>query len=161
VASSALNARHNPSFFARRRGLTLYSHTSSQGPQFWVDVVNCLMREATYVLDGLVYQDILPIYEHYTDTHGSTDLIFGLFEILGYRFAPRLRDLPDQVLYRARKGADYGALYAVRWSSPSYRPSCGTTRSNKRFRRLATSPRPVISSVTWTMSSFGGASWSG
>jgi hypothetical protein len=62
VASSALNARHNPPFFARRRGVTLYSHSSKQGPQFWIDVVNCLMREATYVLDGLVYQDVLPIH---------------------------------------------------------------------------------------------------
>jgi TnpA family transposase len=63
--------------------LTLYSHSSDQGSQFWIDVVNCLMREATYVLDGLVYQDVLPIHEHYTDMAGSTDLIFGLFEILG------------------------------------------------------------------------------
>jgi len=113
VGSSALNARHNPPFFVRRRGLTLYSHVSDQGPQFWIDVVNCLMREATYVLDGLVYQDALPIHEHYSDTAGYTDLIFGLFDVLGYRFAPRLRDLPDQVLYRARKEADYGALDPV------------------------------------------------
>ena len=113
VSSSAINARHNPPFFARRRGLTLYSHVSDQGPQFWIDVVNCLMREATYVLDGLVYQDALPIHEHYSDTAGYTDLIFGLFDMLGYRFAPRLRDLPDQVLYQARKEAEYGALDSV------------------------------------------------
>jgi TnpA family transposase len=29
---------------------------------------------------------------------------------LGFRFAPRFRDLPDQTLYRARKGVDYGVL---------------------------------------------------
>jgi len=29
---------------------------------------------------------------------------------LGFRFAPRFRDLPDQTLYRAKKGADYGVL---------------------------------------------------
>jgi hypothetical protein len=40
----------------------------------------------------------------------NTDLIFGLFTLLGFRFAPRLRDLPDQTLYRARKGFDYGVL---------------------------------------------------
>ena len=32
------------------------------------------MREATYVLDGLLYQDAPEIKEHYTDTHGYTDL---------------------------------------------------------------------------------------
>jgi TnpA family transposase len=40
----------------------------------------------------------------------NTDLIFGLFTLLGFRFAPRLRDLSDQTLYRARKGVDYGVL---------------------------------------------------
>jgi len=113
VSASALNARHNPRFMAQRRLVTAYSHVLDQGPQFWIDVVSCLVRESTYVLDGLVYQDAPPIEEHYTDTAGSTDLVFGLFEALGYRFAPRLRDLPDQVLYRAQKGTSYGALDAV------------------------------------------------
>ncbi len=53
------------------------------------------------------------ILEHYSDTHGYTDLVFGLCTILGKRFAPRLRDLPDQVLCRARKESDYGALNPV------------------------------------------------
>ncbi len=113
VAASSLNARHNPRFMAQKRIITAYSHVLDQGPQFWIDVVSCLVRESTYVLDGLVYQDAPPIQEHYTDTHGSTDLVFGLFEALGYRFAPRLRDLPDQVLYRAQKGVPYGALNSV------------------------------------------------
>ena len=39
--------------------------------------------------------------------------MFGLFSLLGFRFAPRLRDLPDQTLYRAQKGADYGVLAPV------------------------------------------------
>ena len=39
--------------------------------------------------------------------------MFGLFSMLGFRFAPRLRDLPDQTLYRARKGADYGVLAPI------------------------------------------------
>ncbi len=113
VAASTLNARHHPRYFGMRRGVTVYSHVSDQGTQFWIDVVNCQLREATYVLDGLLYQETLPIQEHYTDTHGYTDILFGLFEVLGYRFAPRLRDLPDQALARARADADYGALDAV------------------------------------------------
>jgi TnpA family transposase len=99
MAASDLHARHLPRYFGMRRG-----------EQFWIDVVNCTMREATYVLDGLLYQDAPEIKEHYTDTSGYTDLIFGLFTLLGFRFAPRLRDLPDQTLYRARKGFDYGVL---------------------------------------------------
>jgi len=110
MAASNLNARYNPRYFGVRRGVTLYNHVNNRGEQFWIDVVNCLMREAVYVLDGLLHQDAALIKEHYTDTHGFTELLFGLFSLLGFRFAPRLRDLGDQTLYRAQKGADYGAL---------------------------------------------------
>src|SRR2546430_11454900 len=46
----------------------------------------------------------------YRNVYINTDLIFGLFTLLGFRFAPRFRDLPDQTLYRARKGVEYGVL---------------------------------------------------
>jgi TnpA family transposase len=48
-----------------------------------------------------------------TDTGGFTELLFGLFMLLGFRFAPRLRDLSDQTLYRPRKHTDYGVLMPV------------------------------------------------
>jgi len=83
---------------------------SNQSNQPWIDVVNCLVRESTYVLDGLLYQDAPPIKEHYVDTGGFTELLFGLFMLLGFRFAPRLRDLSDQTLYRPRKHTDYGCV---------------------------------------------------
>jgi TnpA family transposase len=55
------------------------------------------------VLDGLLqHQTGLRIAEHYTDTGGATDQVFGLFALLGYRFAPRLRDLKDRRLYAFR-----------------------------------------------------------
>lgn len=113
VAASALNARPLPRYFDMRRGVTVYSHVSDQGCQFWTDVISCHAHDGTYVLDGLLHQDVLPIKEHYTDTHGYTDLIFGLFELLGYRFAPRLADLKEQLLARPWKGGDYGSLNPV------------------------------------------------
>ena len=70
-------------------------------------------QQCNHFLDGLLYQDSLPIREHYTDTTATPDLLFGLFELLGFPFTPRLRDLPDQTLYRARRGADYGSLSGV------------------------------------------------
>ena len=47
-----------------------------------------------YVLDGLFDQDtVLDIQEHFTDTGGASDHIFGLFALIGKRFSPRLRNL--------------------------------------------------------------------
>ena len=72
MAASNLNARHNRRHFGMRRGITLYNHVNNRGEQYWIDVVNCTMREALYVLDGLLYQDAPEIKEHYTDTGGFT-----------------------------------------------------------------------------------------
>lgn len=58
------------------------------------------MRDATHVLDGLLYHESdLQIEEHYTDTAGFTDHVFGLMQLLGFRFAPRIRYLKDKNLY--------------------------------------------------------------
>jgi TnpA family transposase len=71
------------------------------------------MSEAPYVLDGLhhhAHQTDLRIVEHYTDTAGATDHVFGLCHLLGYRFAPRIKDLKDRKLYTVEKPGTYPVL---------------------------------------------------
>jgi TnpA family transposase len=71
----------------------------------------CAPREAGYVLGGILDNDtVLAIREHTFDTHGFTEHLFGLCVLLGITFMPRLKDLPDQVLSRIDRDADYGAL---------------------------------------------------
>ena len=68
------------------------------------------VRDSTHVLDGLLYHESdLRIEEHYTDTAGFTDHVFALMHLLGFRFAPRIRDLDDTKLYIPR-GEAYEAL---------------------------------------------------
>ena len=66
------------------------------------------------MLDGLLYHESdLRIEEHYTDTAGFTDHLFALMSTLGFRFAPRIRDLADTKLYgpkRARGEPSFDAL---------------------------------------------------
>jgi TnpA family transposase len=38
--------------------------------------------------------------EHTTDTHGATEIVFALFDLLGLRFIPRLKDAGDLRLHR-------------------------------------------------------------
>ncbi len=53
------------------------------------------------MLDGLLENDtVLRPREHYTDTHGFTEQLFGLCFLLGYSFMPRLRDLAVLLWYR-------------------------------------------------------------
>jgi TnpA family transposase len=57
-------------------------------------------RDATHVVDGLMYHETdLKIEEHFTDTNGFTDHVFGICHILGFRFCPRMRDLSSKKLH--------------------------------------------------------------
>jgi TnpA family transposase len=63
----------------------------------------------------------LVIEEIYTDTAGFTDHVFALCHVLGTRFAPRIRDLPDKKLYTLEPSATYTALTAIIGSKSNVR----------------------------------------
>ncbi len=91
--------------------LQLYTHTSGQHSVYATQAISCAPREAGYVLSGILDNDTaLDIREHTSDTHGFTEHLFGLCPLLGIAFMPRLKDLPDQVLSRIDRDADYGVL---------------------------------------------------
>ena len=112
IQQSSLLASFYPRYFGYyERAVTVYTHTSDQYSVFGTRVVSCSPREALYVLDGLLENNtVLRLREHYTDTHGFTEHIFGLSYLLGYSFMPRLRDLADQRLYKPEREVNYGCL---------------------------------------------------
>ena len=84
---------------------------TDQYTPFYSKVIAANARDATYVLDGLLYHESdLRIEEHYTDTAGFTDQVFALCHLLGFRFAPRIRDLADKRLYVPDPHREYAAL---------------------------------------------------
>jgi TnpA family transposase len=81
-------------------GVQLYTHISDQYAPFHTKVISATVRDATHVLDGLLYHESdVRIEEHYTDTAGFTDHVFALMHLLGFPFASRIRDLADKRLY--------------------------------------------------------------
>jgi TnpA family transposase len=94
-------------------GAVLYTHVFGHYGPFYTRVISATMSEAPYVLDGLhhhAHQTDLRILEHYTDTAGATDHVFGLCHLLGYRFAPRIKDLKDRKLYTVEKSGTWPLL---------------------------------------------------
>ena len=86
--------------YGQEPSVQFYTHISDQYTPFHTKVINATVRDATHILDGLLYHESdLRIEEHYTDTAGFTDHVFGLMHLLGFRFAPRIRDLADKRLY--------------------------------------------------------------
>jgi len=113
IGVSALHADSNP-HYGTGKGATIYRFVSDQFSTFYTKVINTNARDAVHVIDGLLHHETdLVIEEHYTDTAGYTDQIFGLTHLLGFRFAPRLRDLADSKLYTIGKSADYSKLEKI------------------------------------------------
>jgi TnpA family transposase len=48
-----------------------------------------------------------------TDTAGVSDVVFGLFWLLGYQFSPRLADIGEARFWRLDAKADYGVLNTI------------------------------------------------
>lgn len=97
--------------YGQEPGVQFYTHISDQYAPFHTKVISATIRDATHVLDGLLYHESdLRIEEHYTDTAGFTDHVFALMHLLGFRFAPRIRDLADKRLYIHGDAAQYPTL---------------------------------------------------
>lgn len=92
-------------------GVQFYTHVSDQYMPFHTKVINVGVRDATYVLDGLLHHESeLRIEEHYTDTSGFTDHVFALMHLLDFKFAPRIKDISDKKLYTPSNDKDYPFL---------------------------------------------------
>ena len=74
-------------------------------------VIPDTLRDSMFVLEGLLEQQTgLQPTEIMTDTTGASDMVFGLFWLLGYQFSPRLADAGGSVFWRVDRDADYGPL---------------------------------------------------
>lgn len=105
------NMGHINPKYGSEPGRLIYTHVSDQYSPFHSKLVNVGIRESTYVLDGLLYhQSDLKVDEHYTDTAGFTDHVFALMHLLGFKFAPRIRDLGDTKLFIPKGDNPYQAL---------------------------------------------------
>ncbi|MFP8885274.1 Tn3 family transposase [Streptomyces mangrovi] len=96
------------------QGLSTYTHVSDQHTTFGTKVIVVTRREAHYVLDEIMGNKTdLPITEHATDTHGVTLVNFALFDLVGMRLSPRIRDLGKIALYRMDPQRDVNSLWPV------------------------------------------------
>ena len=86
-------------FGYRRGALTVLNWTSDQYSQYGTKVVSVAEREAVHTLEAILHTS-LDIREHTTDTHGATEHVFALFDLLGLSFIPRLRDAGELRLHR-------------------------------------------------------------
>lgn len=101
VPLNTFTADFNKKYFNQSRGITYYNFVSDQFTGIHGIVVTGTLRDSLYILDGpLEQQTHLDPTEFMTDTAAYSDLIFGIFWLLGYRFSPRIADLGSTQLWR-------------------------------------------------------------
>jgi TnpA family transposase len=108
---NTLNSGPNSKYFGAGRGITYYSLTSDQYTGLHGIVTPGTLRDSLVVLATLLEQQTsLNPQQIMTDTAGASDIVFGLFWLLGYQFSPRLADIKSRRFWRMDPDADYGVF---------------------------------------------------
>ena len=93
------NAGHSNKYFGAKKGVVVYTFIDESHRLFHSQVINVSERESGYVIDGLLHNETVKSDLHSGDTHAYTEIIFGLTDMLGFNFGPRIKNFKDQQLY--------------------------------------------------------------
>jgi TnpA family transposase len=111
VPIRTVHAGPNPKYFGVGRGVTWYNLMSNQFSGLNAMTVPGTLRDSLVLLAVVLEQQTeLHPTQIMTDTGAYSDVIFGLFRRLGYRFSPRLADVAGTRFWRIDAHADYGDL---------------------------------------------------
>lgn len=93
VPVRTVHAGPNPKYFGVGRGVTWYNLISNQYSGLNAITVPGTLRDSLVLLAVVLEQqtDLQPT-QIMTDTGAYSDVVFGLFRLLGYHFSPRLAD---------------------------------------------------------------------
>lgn len=93
------NSNYSYKYLGLGKTVTVYTFNDDRHFLFHSTVISSTEREAAYVIDGLMNNDVVKSDIHSTDTHGYSEMIFGVTHLLGFSFAPRIKNFKEQRLY--------------------------------------------------------------
>jgi TnpA family transposase len=94
-----LNANYSFKYFGKEQGVSAYTFVDERNLLWHSLVFSAAERESAYVIDGLMRNDVVKSDIHSTDTHGYSEAIFAVTYLLGFSYAPRIKNLKKQTLY--------------------------------------------------------------
>lgn len=111
VPVRTVHAAPNPKYFKSGRGVTWYNLISNQRTGLNAVTVPGTLRDSLILLGVVLEQQTeLQPTRIMTDAGAYSDIVFGLFRLLGLRFSPRLADMGGARFWRIDPLADYGKL---------------------------------------------------
>ena len=114
VPIRTVHAGPNPKYFGQLKGVTWYNLLSDQFTGLNAIPTPGTLRDSLVLLAVVLEQQTeLKPTQIMTDTGAYSDVVFGLFRLLGYRFSPRLADIGGTRFWRIDPNADYGKLNVI------------------------------------------------
>ena len=111
VPVRTIHAGPNPKYYGFSKGLTWYNMMSDQFTGLNGIPVPGTLRDSLVLLAVVLEQQTeLQPTQIMTDTGAYSDIVFGLFRLLGFRFSPRLADIGGARFWRIDPKANYGPL---------------------------------------------------
>jgi len=95
----SITGNYSYKYFGTAKGVSIYTFIDERHLLFHSTVISSSEREAGYVIDGLMSNEVIKSDIHSTDTHGYTEMIFAITHFLGYSFAPRIKNFKEKTLY--------------------------------------------------------------
>lgn len=114
VPLRTVHAGPNPEYFGLGKGMTFYNMMSNQFTGLNGIPVAGTLRDSLVLLAVVLEQQTeLQPFQIMTDEGAYSDIIFGLFRLLGFRFCPRFADIGSARFWRINPKADYGPLDTI------------------------------------------------
>ena len=107
VAVDSLNANYSFKYLGKDKGVSVVSFVDMRHLLWHSTVISSAEREAAFVIDGLMHNDVVKSEIHSTDTHGYSEIIFAATHLLWFAFAPRIKGLGRQQLYAFKNRKHY------------------------------------------------------
>jgi len=105
VRADSLNANYSYKHGGKEQGASAYTFIDERAFLWYSLAFSAAERESHYVIDGLMRNDVVKSDIHSTDSHGYSEAIFAITHLLGFSYAPRIKNLKKQTLYTFKSRA--------------------------------------------------------
>lgn len=87
------------------RGVVIYWHVEKKATCIYSQLKQCSSSEVAAAITGVIrHCTEMQVKQHYVDSHGQSEVAFGLCQLLGYDLCPRLKPMHTQRLYTMESG---------------------------------------------------------
>ncbi|TQV77323.1 Tn3 family transposase [Aliikangiella marina] len=99
VSKDSFNSNYSFKYGGKDPVLAAYNFVDTRHLFYHSNVISGAEREAHYMIDGVMKNDVVKSDMHSTDTHGYTEMVFGISHLLDISFAPRIKNIHRQNIY--------------------------------------------------------------